>query len=254
MIDEVDETLRDLIRRDALNGAAVDVLFDAPTREWAARRNSPTIDLYLYDIREDTKWRAYGQVDLRDGSSGFVTARESPPRRFKLAYLLTAWTQRPEDEHRLLGAVLSCLLRFDALPRDALVGTLADLGAPVTVTVALPPPDDRAVSDVWTALGGELKPSLDIVVTVPFDTRRRRTDIAPPVLEEPRVELVGADGSSEETPRRPPRGGPLRSGRPRAATVGGAGARPEEVPDETVTGGKAGRSGRRIRMRADGQR
>jgi hypothetical protein len=254
VIHEVDEALRTLVKRDALNGADVEVAFDAPTKEWAARRNAPTLDLYLYDIREDTKWRAYGQVDVRDGSSQFVTARESPPRRFKLAYLLTAWTQRPEDEHRLLGAVLSCLLRFDALPRNVLVGTLADLGMPVTVTVALPPPDDRAVSDVWTALGGELKPSLDIVVTFPVDTRRRRTDIAPPVLEEPRVEIVGSDGSSEQARPRRPRNGAPRSSRPQAATVGGAGARVEDVPDETVTGGRPGRSGRRIRVRGDAPR
>jgi len=36
--------------------------------------------------------------------------------------------------------------------------------------VALPPPEDRAFADVWSALGGELKPSLDVVVIAPVDT------------------------------------------------------------------------------------
>jgi hypothetical protein len=40
------------------------------------------------------------------------------------------------------------------------------------MTVALPPPEDRAFADVWTALGGELKPSLDVVVSAPIHSGR----------------------------------------------------------------------------------
>jgi hypothetical protein len=52
MIHDVDETLRQLIRRDVLNGSNVDVAFDAPSRDWASRRKGPTLNLYLYDIIE----------------------------------------------------------------------------------------------------------------------------------------------------------------------------------------------------------
>ena len=48
-----------------------------------------------------------------------VIARHLPPRHFKLSYLVTAWTQRPEDEHRLLSSLLGCFLRYDALPDRA---------------------------------------------------------------------------------------------------------------------------------------
>ena len=47
---------------------------------------------------------------------GYVTGHARRPRRFKLSYLVTAWTQRPEDEHRLLAACLAALIRHDALP------------------------------------------------------------------------------------------------------------------------------------------
>ena len=80
---------------------------------------------------------------------------------------MTAWTQRPEDEHRLLDALLRCFLRYDALPEELVIGTLAETGLVVPVTVALPPPEDRAFADVWSSLGGELKPSLDVVVIAP---------------------------------------------------------------------------------------
>lgn len=181
MIADVDESLRTLIRRDALDGTDVEVALDAPTREWSARRNQPTLDLYLYDIREDLRRRENGLVDVFD-DAGRVTERVHPPRWYKLSYLITAWTQRPEDEHRLLAAVLACFLAHDHLPADVLTGQLAGTSLPVPVTVALPPPEDRALSDVWSALGGELKPSLDLVVISPFDTRQFQ--IAAPEVRE----------------------------------------------------------------------
>jgi len=168
VIHDVDESLRALIRRDALAGTEVEVLLDAPTREWAARRNSPTLDMYLYDIREDLRRRENGMIDVYD-DEGRITARRRPPRYYKLSYLVTAWTQRPEDEHRLLSAVMACFLRQDSLPAEVLAGRLAGTRLPIAVTIALPPPEDRALSDVWSALGGELKPSLDLVVTAPFE-------------------------------------------------------------------------------------
>ena len=206
MIHEVDEALRTLIRREALNGADVEVLFDAPTKEWAARRNAPAVDVYLYDIREDLRWRQYGSVDIRT-DEGMVTARQKPPRYFKFSYLVTAWTQRPEDEHRLLSSVLACFLRFDALPADTLTGVLAAQGVPVRVSIALPPPEDRALSDVWSALGGELKPSLDVVTLVAVDARGL-AGVGPPVTDPPRVNVSGREGQVETahrhvaTPRR----------------------------------------------------
>jgi hypothetical protein len=188
VIHDVDESIRGLIRQEVDDHGEVEVVFDAPTKEWAARRNTPTIDVYLYDVREDMRRRQIGIVDLPD-DDGRTTARRQPPRFFKLSYLLTAWTQRPEDEHRLLSSLLSCFLRHDALPVDVQVGALAENDLPLPVTLAIPPPEDRALSDVWSALGGELKPSLDLVVVLPWDLDRAQPT-APPVTERPRVDMA----------------------------------------------------------------
>jgi hypothetical protein len=184
MIQDVDEALRTLVRREALPGTDVDVAFDAPTREWSARRNAPTVDLYLYDIREDLQRREVMWQAFRD-QEGFVSSRQPPPRHYKLSYLVTAWTQRPEDEHRLLSAVLSCFVRHEMLPNDVLTGALVGT-MPVFTTIALPPPSDRPLSDVWSALGGELKPSLDLVIIAPLMDARVEVP-GPPVLERPRL-------------------------------------------------------------------
>jgi hypothetical protein len=206
MIQDIDEALRTLIRREALPGTDVDIAFDAPTREWSARRNAPTVDLYLYDIREDLQRREVMWQAFRD-AEGFVTSRQPPPRHYKLSYLVTAWTQRPEDEHRLLSAVLSCFVRHERLPEDVLTGAF-EATVPVFATIALPPPSDRPLSDVWSALGGELKPSLDLVVIAPLVDARVEVP-APPVMEAPRFVFTSP-------------GGPGQTGS--AAAAGGAGA------------------------------
>jgi hypothetical protein len=169
MISVVDDALREIVRTEALDGSDVEVVFDAPTKDWAARRNSPTVNIYLYDIREDLRRRERGWSELR-GPDGTVVSRKPTPRYFKLSYLVTAWVQRPEDEHRLLDSLLRGFIRYDALPDRLVTGLLAEPGLVVPVTVGLPPPEDRAFADVWSALGGELKPSLDIVVVAPVDT------------------------------------------------------------------------------------
>ncbi len=191
MIHEVDEALRLMVRSEALAGADVEVVFDAPTKDWAGRRNAPTVNLYLYDIREDLRRRERGLLNEYDGR-GVVTARHLPPRHVKLSYLITAWTQRPEDEHRLLASLLSCFLGYEAIPPELLSGPLGELGLPVPLTVALPPPEDRSFADVWTALGGELKPSLDIVASTPVDTGRSYP-AAPPAREGMAVSMASQD-------------------------------------------------------------
>ncbi|HEY5629686.1 MAG TPA: Pvc16 family protein, partial [Candidatus Limnocylindrales bacterium] len=78
MISDVDQALEALVRREALNGSRVDVLFDAPTRDWVARRNSPTLDIYLYDIREDTARRQIVPELVRDQATRVAGARRMP--------------------------------------------------------------------------------------------------------------------------------------------------------------------------------
>src|SRR3954462_15021123 len=112
MIHDVDEALRKLVLQYAVNGSGAEVSFDAPTKDWAARRNAPTVNIYLYDVREDLDRREVEFEEIRD-ADGRVTERRPPPRRFKLSYLVTVWTQRPEDEHRLLSTLLACFLTHE---------------------------------------------------------------------------------------------------------------------------------------------
>ncbi|MGW0903448.1 DUF4255 domain-containing protein [Streptomyces sp. NPDC002853] len=205
MIHEVDEVLKGLIGGGALSGADIDVSFDVPTRDWAARRNAPVVNAYLYDIREDVSLRQRGHSGLRD-ERDIVVRRRRPPRWFRLSYLVTAWTKTPQDEHRLLSAVLATLLPHELLSAEALPEALGRLGLSIPVTVSGSQSEARSLADIWSALGGELKPSLDLTVTVPFPAYPDY-DAGPPVTEGATVRLRAADGG-------PPRSAD-RSHRPR---------------------------------------
>lgn len=181
MINEVDEALRSLMKAEVVNGTDVEIVFDAPTRDWASRRNKPTVDMYLYDIREDLKRRQAGMIERRN-AQGIVEERKELPRFYKLSYLLTAWTQRPEDEHRLLSAILSCFVMHEIMPESHMPATLAGAGIPVSLQIAYPPPQDRQVSDVWASLGGDLKASMDLVVTLAILPRTLH-EVAKAVME-----------------------------------------------------------------------
>ncbi len=164
MIWEVDHSLESLLRAEVLRDAETDIVFDAPTTDWAARLTGPVIDAFLYDIHEDIERRHAGTPVEKD-ANGRIIGRRPPTRHYKLSYLLTAWTTQAADEHRLLGRLLENLIRFEKVPDEHLRGRLAGLSLPLSI--AMPQPD-RSASDLWSAVGGEMKPSLDLVVLVPI--------------------------------------------------------------------------------------
>lgn len=180
MIHEVDEAIRRLLADGGVPGGGGELVFDAPTREWTARRTGPTVNVFLYDIREDLSRRRSGTAEEHD-DAGMITGWRDPPRWYQLSYLVTAWTNRPADEHRLLSEALTCLSRTDSLVPRWLTGTLAELGLSIPLETAGPVSEGRAATDVWSALGGELKPAIDLRVTAPL--AGQRIPAGPPVTE-----------------------------------------------------------------------
>lgn len=230
MISEIDEALRSLIRAEVLDGSSdVSIAFDCPDSEWSSQQNSPAFNVYLYDVSENLVRREVAYEPVRD-ETGRVVDRRPPPRRFDLSYLVSAWTQRVEDEHRLMDEMLVCLLSHEYLPKEHLPEDLAEQPLPVRLVAGRPRPESRRATEVWNALGGTLKPSIDLVVTTPFTTRRS-AEAGPPVLELPRFEF--SDGDREADAREHVVGRPSRIGaRPPAASER------EPEAEEVVHGGR----------------
>lgn len=168
MLADLDESLRALLKRELGRHGfdGVEVVFEAPTKEWAAALSSPTVNLFLYDIREATDRRINDWSEQR-GNGQSVEHR--PPLRVEVSYAVTAWTRAVEDEHRLLSQVLAILYAYTVLPNDVLAGTLANGSQPfpLDTKTAAGRSDDKA--DFWTSIGGQYKASVDYIVYASCD-------------------------------------------------------------------------------------
>ncbi|HEX6289741.1 MAG TPA: Pvc16 family protein [Herpetosiphonaceae bacterium] len=204
MISELDETIRQiLLKEGGFDTADVDVSFDLPNREWSGGISKPTLNCYLFDIRERRQLREEGWDLERRGTNG--AARRRPPLHFELTYLITAWTRAVEDEHRLLWHVLRTMIRFPIMPTQHLQGMLAEYGWPIHTSIAQTEGVLKSPGEFWSALENHLKPSLSYVVTLALDTEA--IPAGPPVLTtslrmRPSAQQNG-DGATESITTKP---------------------------------------------------
>src|SRR5437763_10438241 len=105
MLADLDGALRSLLRavlaRHGFNG--VQIAFEAPSREWAAGLSTPTLNLFMYDLREAANGSGAEWAERRSNGQARL---ERPPLRVDCAYSITAWTRAVQDEHRMLSQAL----------------------------------------------------------------------------------------------------------------------------------------------------
>ncbi len=165
MLADLDETLRVLLKRElARHGFdGVEVAFDAPARDWSSQLSGPTVNLFLYDLRESHEFRP---TEWGEDRSNGRHREVRPPMIMECSYAVTAWTQAVEDEHRLLSQVLGVLFAFPQLPVDALSGRLPETAQRYAIEGKIGQPKSDGKADFWSAVGGQYKASLDYVVTL----------------------------------------------------------------------------------------
>ena len=165
MLADLDETLRVLLKRElARHGFdGVEVAFDAPARDWSSQLSGPTVNLFLYDLRESHEFRP---TEWGEERANGRNREVRPPMIMECSYAVTAWTQAVEDEHRLLSQVLGVLFAFPQLPADALAGRLAETAQRFAIEGKIGQPKSDGKADFWSAVGGQYKASLDYVVTL----------------------------------------------------------------------------------------
>ncbi|HET8522978.1 MAG TPA: Pvc16 family protein [Thermomicrobiales bacterium] len=172
MLDALDETIKAVLREiGGMDPAEIDIAFEAPDREWASRVSKPTVNCYLYDIRENLELRGTDWIVERDPTNGNLVTKRQPPHRYDLSYVCTAWTADVEDEHRLLWRVLATFLQCPRLPLHLLRGELASVDGPIMTEVAQPDGLLRDPADVWSALDNRIRPSVNFVATLPLEDR-----------------------------------------------------------------------------------
>jgi hypothetical protein len=166
MIQDVDATLKELlVRKVPLDTSLIDIKFEMPTRDWSASVARPTVNAYLYDVRENHELRSNTRTLMRNGTVGSQTRA---PIRVDLAYMISVWTTDIADEHQLLGEILAALLRFPVLPADVLKGALQSQAQPLQAWIAQP----ERIPQPWEFCGHlehRMKSALSYVITTAFD-------------------------------------------------------------------------------------
>jgi hypothetical protein len=171
VLADLDATLEALLEQELPSAIATGtaISFEAPDAGFTTSGIAlPAIDLFLYDVRENTELRS-NEWTIETPADG-APLRQPPATRVDCSYLVTAWpsSQGPSparDEHRLLAEVLKVLVRFPIVPDAVLVGELQGQQPPLPI-VRLAPDPLQNPAELWQALGGKPKAALSLTVTV----------------------------------------------------------------------------------------
>ncbi|SEE85120.1 Protein of unknown function [Rhizobiales bacterium GAS191] len=172
MIHDLSETLRAILTQPGLPPelAGAHIVFDRPADTFNPTQT--TIDLFLYDLRENLEMRG-SQAASAPNTSGTPSTSKSavaqPALPLACTYLVTAWpVGGPElalQEQRLLSEALQVLTKYRIIPTQFLQGSLAGR-LPLPQMLVLHPDALKNVSEFWTSLGNKLRPSLSVTVTL----------------------------------------------------------------------------------------
>lgn len=166
MLPELHTTLQRLLyERGQINPQEVDIRFEAPTQEHINRQLQPTINLFLFEVQENTELRQNAHQSVRtDGRA----ERRLPPKRFDLRFMVSALSTEIEDEHLLLWRTLTTLVRYPQIPDEFVPELARPLKLPL-VTQICQGEDSQRLLNLWNALGTQPHPALAYTVTVPVE-------------------------------------------------------------------------------------
>lgn len=164
MLNDLDTTLEKIIYlAGKISRNEVDIAFEQPNREWSARINRPTINLWAFDIRENTKLRNTTRNVSPHERSATINL---PTRRIDVSYWVTAWARKIEDEHQLLWRGLYALKKTHHIsPRDA-EGDLRYSEIEIPLRVAEFGEQPVNTSDLWGVLDNSMRLGFVTVVTL----------------------------------------------------------------------------------------
>jgi hypothetical protein len=168
MLADLDEGLERLLldQFEQLGFDGVDVVFDAPNKQWSAQVTRPTVNLFLYDVRRSQKPGQTGSESARANGRPY----DRPPSlRVDCFYAITVWSKAVVDEHRLLSQVLGILYAFPVL--DGQLGPrMTDGSQRFTILASVGEQRGEQRADFWRSVDGHYKPALDYVVTLSVES------------------------------------------------------------------------------------
>ncbi|MHC1754023.1 MAG: Pvc16 family protein [Methanosarcina sp.] len=175
MIRDLSQTLRAILKDSELPEPlhSVEIVFDRPDDKFNPVQT--TVDLFLYDIRENVELRSNEpRTERKDGQ----VIIHRPPLRVACSYLITAWPvsgpdlplqDLPLQEHRLLSQILNVFSRYPMIPEKFLQGGLKGQEPPLPMITAQTE-GFKNPAEFWTAIGNKMRPSLTLTATITLET------------------------------------------------------------------------------------
>ncbi len=181
LINDVNETLKTLLtlafhqmlettatpssKSAVLPKVNIDITFETPDATFQNKLQHPTLNLFLYDLRENLELRASERMHLvtqdplpSKPANGvkYSGALYQDPVQVELSYLVTAWCQaspkKERDENDLLNIAMKTFLQNQQIPESALKGSLQSLTT-LPRGYTLRPAYLHSVSEFWSSMG-----------------------------------------------------------------------------------------------------
>ena len=174
MIDELDAALKALLYKELgkdIEKENILISFNKPDKQFETV-DRPVINLFLYDIRENLQLRSNDRSLTRNGATGTETYAAT---RIDFTYLISVWTKPDiqtdqttgvKEEHKVLGKVLTTLLRYQTLPEDVLQGTTISKQPQPPRTWVAQPEDTPKTWEFWGGNEWRLKAGISYRVTL----------------------------------------------------------------------------------------
>ena len=206
MINDLSRTLKHLLQTVAesepqlfplLHGKTIE--FARPDKEYKPNPQG-SVSLFLYDIRENRELRSNEPIRVVNNNGQSTVARS--PTRVVCSYLVTAWPAEKigvdlksklniDDEtavdlnlleHLLLSEVLQVFSRYPLIPESSLQGKLANPPQPVPLPMITAQAEGLTnISEFWTAIGSNLRPSLNVKATISVQVAAPEAEAKPAV-------------------------------------------------------------------------
>lgn len=188
MILETDQALAAVLKANVLGGAPIGVAFDPPSRPWIQSLKAPTVNLFLFDLRENVGRREAAYEEIRN-DDGRVIGHKPPMQRWDLHYTVTVFAPQVLVEHKLLAAVLRYFASIDVLPPEHLPPLLAETGYPLLVSTGA-----GSKRGMFLNYAGDMKAGFEMAITVPIPPLPPLPP-APPVQQPPQLQVAPVPGA-----------------------------------------------------------
>jgi hypothetical protein len=169
MINELSLLLKKILNDPALPDPlkSADKDFVRPTDPYTPAHD--TINLFLYDVRENAELRSNEQLIEKKNGQAIV---HLAPMRVSCCYLVTAWVPGLATEatvmreHLMLSQTLRALARYPIIPESVIAGTGLAGQEPLLPMITAQPDGMKSSSEFWASLGNRIRASLSVMVTI----------------------------------------------------------------------------------------